>query len=274
MKKSGIILGLLFLFLLSFITAQPPFMQTGAFTEGYSIKVPQEGNVLQSQNYDFAFHVFNISNGIPIDDTSTSCYFHLYNQSGEHILQTDATYSPSNIDNEWEVFVLGGNFSTPGDYAYIIQCNSTVLGGYESVGFTVTNAKVSISTSEAIIYVLLTLGVFLLFALSLYFMVTTPYGNKVNQKGAVIKITKAKYFKLLLIALTYVFFLWLLNVLIGVSSNFVSLSLYFGFISFIFDILIRLNFIVFAVIFVIGLFELVRDMNIYNEIKKLGSALR
>jgi hypothetical protein len=105
-------------------------------------------------------------------------------------------------------------------------------------------------------------------------MISTPYGNETNEKGAIIKITKLKYVKLALILLTWVLFTWFLNILIGLSDNFVSLTMYYGFFGFMFDVMNRLALPLGIVIFVIAIFEIVRDANIMGNIKKFGSAYK
>jgi hypothetical protein len=42
-----------------------------------------------------------------------------------------------NVTNEFEIEVTGGNFSQLGTYSYIVQCNSSVLGGFNNVQFNV-----------------------------------------------------------------------------------------------------------------------------------------
>lgn len=275
MKKSGVIIGVLLFFVLNLVTAQPPF-QVGTETNGFLIKIPQQEFLQVNESYNFNFHVINASDGQPINNATTNCYFHLDNRFGTELVKAQVPHISSNVVNEWEILIEGGNFSYVGTYTYNIQCSSATLGlgGYESVHLKTTRTGAELPLAESIIYIILTLGVFLIFALSFYIMLTIPYSNEVNEKGAVIKITKAKYFKLLLIGVTYALFVWLLNVLIGVSDNFVTLSLYYGFVSFLFTIFLNLTIPVFAIIFVIGLFEIIRDANLLKEIKRLGSALR
>lgn len=140
MRKRDILLVLgVFLFaFMSFVVSAQPFIQQGDLTRGYAIKVPPQPILLQNEDYNFHFHVYNISDGMPISNASVGCYYHLYNSSGNHIVQTEAAHDTNNVNNEWEVDVLGGNFSTIGEYSYVVQCNSTILGGYTNVEFEVT----------------------------------------------------------------------------------------------------------------------------------------
>jgi len=277
MKKEVILITfvILFLFCIGTVTGQPPLIQPFDLIEGYEIKIPEQGRIRLNQSYEFHFHIINISNGVQIDNSLTECFFHLYNQTGNHIVQARPTYDTgTNVFNEWEMNINSANFTTPGDYSYIVQCNSTTLGGAVSVGFMVSNTKEDIDTGEALLYILLTIAVSGLFLLSLYAMIMIPYSNKINERGAVIKITKAKYFKLLSIIITYALFVWLLNVLIGVSDNFVGLTMYYGLMEFLFNFMnyIALPFSIFII--VVGLFEIIRDANLQKNLNKLGEVFK
>ena len=77
--------------------------------------------------------------------------------------------------------------------------------------------------------------------------------------------------KLFFVSLSYLLFIVFLNSLIGLSENFVSLSLFSGTISFLFETLnnIAWPFIIFIVI--VGFFEVIRDAN-FN--KNMGDLMR
>lgn len=269
MKKYGLLMGVLCLIsIISFVNAQPP--QTNInLQEGLDISYPKFDAVKINEPFNLSIHVYNISNQLSLN--SADCRLELYNQTGHHIIN-DADLTVG--DDEYYYFIAKGNFSERAVYSYNIYCNDTNIGGFIDGTITVNRGGVILDTSESLIYLLLTLGVFLIFGLSLYAMLSIPYSNKTNNKGAIIKITKAKYFKLLMIGVTYAFFVWLLNILIGVSDNYAGLTLYYGFISFLFTILINLTLPVFVIIFVVALFELVRDSNIYGNIKKFGESMR
>ena len=158
--------------------------------------------------------------------------------------------------------------------SFFIWCNASTIGGEAKGIFEVSNKKFTIGVDEAIIYIVLSFGVFLLFLLSFYFMFSTPYKNEIDKKGAVIKITKLKYVKLSLILLTWVLFTWFLNILIGLSDNFVGLTIYYGFFGFIFNLMNNLALPLGIVILVIMLFEIIRDSNIMGNIKKFGSSIK
>lgn len=148
----------IFIFLITFISAQPPFSESN--TNGIEIKIPEIGTLQQNQNFTFNFHLYNQTNGVPIDNSSTSCYLHLYSPNGFQVFEGEVPHRNSpTISNEWEILALDGNFSVLGDNAYAIQCNSTTLnaGGFKSVGFEVTPAGRSTSTFLFIFLVIIAL---------------------------------------------------------------------------------------------------------------------
>lgn len=182
-------------------------------------------------------------------------------------------------------FALIGNFGmtkTGGTFNYSF-CNTNITGIYyytvygdgaiqtDDAYFEVTPNGTILSSSESIIYILLTGAVFFFFILSLYFTIITPYSNESNELG-IIRTTKYKYVKLSFFLLSYVLFVWFLNSLVGLAYNFLKLTLFYGFVSFLFSLMIGFTWVLAIVIFVIMGAEIIRDININKEIEKFGSA--
>lgn len=166
------ILGCIFLIILfsilPIVSSVSPFL-TGNTQGGCEI-VPIIRDVIKiNQGFDFNFHVFNQTNGFPLSNSSISCYFHLYNQTGDHTTTIQLRNDPfleHLVTNEFVARLTGGNFSSLGHYAYQVQCNGTaVLGGCGEKGlFIVTNSGYDATTSRAIfdIGLLLILVIFLI----------------------------------------------------------------------------------------------------------------
>jgi len=274
MEIKRFLLIVFFLFLIiPTIDAQSPFQQPKSFSEGFEIKIPAQGIIKQNEDFIFHFHVFNISNGLPVtEDEGVNCFFHLYNESGNHILKENITYEPSNILNEWDIKVTGGNFSRVSMMNYIIQCNTDEFGGFESVGFDVTPTGFIIETSEANIYIVVLIATFILFLALLFPAIKLPYSNKTDNEGAVVSITKAKYLKLLSIWFAYGFLMWFLQTLNSITSAFLKLTHLSNFITNIFTysnwFSVGITFLVLAIIFI----EVWKDIILSNTIKKFGKA--
>lgn len=155
-KKINILLLSLFLLfaIIPFVSAVPPFVSSSS-TGGCVVVPMMRESIKLNQAFDFNFHIINSTNGFPLSNTSVSCYFHLYNQTGDHSFAIRLQNDPITehlVTNEFVARLGGTNFSTIGDYAYIVQCNGTVsTGGCAEKGlFTVTHSGFTASTSRAI----------------------------------------------------------------------------------------------------------------------------
>ena len=130
---------LFFLFLISFsfVSAQPPFQLETTTLQGIDIQIPLIEFVKNGDNFTFNFHLFNGTNGIPVNNATTNCFFHLFNKVGQHLINQEPV--PFDIvGNDFEIVVSGGNFTTNGQSFYFINCNSTTSGGAESALIVVT----------------------------------------------------------------------------------------------------------------------------------------
>ena len=226
MKCSYLILiGIMLVLCTNLAAAQPPFIQPAAtLTEGYDIRVPEQGVLRINESYEFRFHVFNISNGVSIGNESTQCYFHLYFETGIHLIEEEIENEPGVlIENEWEVGVDAGNFTLPGTYSYIIQCNSSVLGGAKSVGFEILGVKEEVGTGEALIYVVLFLALIFIFLLSLYGTIVYPWDHSRNAEGEILSINDFKYVKVLLFFITYLLLMAICGIVKAITQNFLSM---------------------------------------------------
>jgi len=256
MEKRGLYLFFiitLFLILIPLINAQPPFAQNPTFTNGYEIKIPLFRTLRQNEDFRFSFHVYNISNGVPIDNSTTNCNFHLYNSSGEHIVEgNNFSYTTGHgAINEWEILILGGNFSDVSSYSYLVSCNSPLLGGFESISFEVTTTGDSLETPNSIIYLILSINALLLFLLCLYGGIALPFKNERDDERRIVSIQKLKYFKVGLLFLSYVLFVWLANLLFALANNFPIIKPYTAFFEMVFTIMIAFSFPLFVLMLII-----------------------
>lgn len=166
-KPILMILGIFILFsMFSMISAQPPFQQSIAL-EGLEIEYPKFEYLEIGQAFEVNSHVFNKSNGVFIDNSTTRCFFHGYYRNGTHLVKTEMNFEPP---FDWYLDIPAEVF-TGGKGSWIIQCNSTEaggLGGFASGPVTITPTGFEFTVSEAILYgfVLLLIGMFLFFAIS------------------------------------------------------------------------------------------------------------
>ena len=267
-NKSVLIIFSLILFSsLSLVTAEKIIQVEST---GLTIDYPKFDTVEIGQPFQFNIHVFNSSTGIPVTNETVDCYLHGYYRNGTHVLKVELNFDPPfdfYYDIPKEIF-------TGGKGGYIVQCNNSE-GGFVSASFDVTRTGFEFTVEEAIVYSILSFGILLLSIISFYFLIITPYSNKLNEKGNLImKVTRTKYIKLGLIMITWGLFTWFLNIMIGLADSFSRLTMYYGLFEGIFFIMNALSLPLSIVIIVIMLFEIVRDANIQKHIKKFGSAQR
>ena len=134
-NSSLIFCSFLFLILFYINTVNAVQPQGGDFEKGMVIKYTSVEVLKINQNYPFIFHIYNRSDGIPMN-SGISCFFHLTNSTGCHSLKME-TSTPLEVFG-YVFKVDGNNFTVPGEYSYVIQCNNSFQGGFDSVDFTVS----------------------------------------------------------------------------------------------------------------------------------------
>lgn len=264
-------LFLLALLIIPLVVAQPPFEQAPQFGEGYIIQYPQIGIARINTDFNVNMHLFNISNGVPIDNSTTGCVLHLYNPQGQDILETVVQHEDNTaIKNEWEINIKGGNFSTPGDYHYTMQCNSTAtsLGGFATVGFEVNAQGRDYNTATGLIYVTIYLFLIAALGLFLYIFFITPYNNPSDEIGNIINIDKKKYLKLFMLTLSYVTLIGLLYFSWNISYGILEFTEMANFFYGAFRVSVLMFIPTVAIIFVLGMVKAVQDTKIIKELER------
>lgn len=230
----------IFLFSLNFLSSAAPVLQTQNILTGYQIEIPEISPLMQNQDFIANFHVFNVSNGYPIDNSSTNCSLHLYNSSGDSLFEGEVPHVETDVINEWKITLLKENFSSIGSYWYIIQCNSptTSLGGFENVGFEVTYTGKNIDTSKSIIYIVLFVVIILTFGMIMFFINKLPSSNQKDEEGKILSVTYLKYLRSPLWFMEYMLFVAILYL----SSNLAFSYLYETLFAQILFVLFKISF--------------------------------
>ncbi len=177
-KKTKLIFCTIFLFviILNFVYSAPPVTTVQEFPEGYIISENPHEYLKLNQNYQYNFFLYNHSNGILIDNSSTNCTFFLANYSGEVLFSQDVEYIPE--EDYWKLDIFGGNFSEAGYYTYGVTCQGTKGGSLEGV-FEVTESGIEITESRSSLVLGLfgLLVIFLFLSLFSLFKTENPMGK-------------------------------------------------------------------------------------------------
>ena len=160
---------LVLVLLSSFALAAPPFIEsTSTNTVGIEIRQPALSVGKFGENIYPHAHIFNASNGLSIN-TSTTCYLHLYNRTGNHILIQSSSTVEDGFDYGFDIGA--GNFSYIGLYSFILQCQNLEgkIGGFVSGGFEITESGMSSNEFGGLYSIAAMIGLGILAFLLLYF---------------------------------------------------------------------------------------------------------
>lgn len=235
------------LILIPLISAQQTKTQQNVNVNvGLSIEFTKIDTFENGKFHLFNAHVVNISTGLQITNETAGCMFHLFDNTGNHIINGEPmVYETAGMD--WQFNVTGGNFTRNGEYSYLIVCNTTNIGNFISVGFDVTPTGKELTTADSILIIVLTAGVFFMFLFAFWGGLMLPFRNRRNDASEIVEIEKLKYFKIILLTLSYTLLVWLSNLLFAISNNFSLLSQMTGFFRMTFQILFGFSYVVFVV---------------------------
>lgn len=135
MKK--IFLILVMVLLSSFVLAIPPFTQGEGLDGEIQISAPKLLAVEINNEFNPHFHVMN-SSGHLLDNTTTVCLLHVYNNTGDHILEENLSFD--GVD--FEIMVPFGTLNQIGIHSFILNCESDSEAGFFSTNFEVTRTGV------------------------------------------------------------------------------------------------------------------------------------
>jgi hypothetical protein len=148
---------------LSSVHAEVPQNYQQLYT-GMELKIPQDNILTVNQDYDFYIHPYDIATGMSITSKAT-CTIWLYNQSGMEFYNETNTYVIGAGGDNFHFFITGGNFSTPGDYYYNVECDDSTIGGFASSLITVLPS----TESNTLFFLILALTAVLLLIIAFIF---------------------------------------------------------------------------------------------------------
>ncbi len=233
MKLKLLLWFLPFILLASFVNAAPPFILSGEgdFVEGLQIRFPEVVAISVNEGYDFHFHIFNGTTGMPITE-GISCYFHLYNRDGKHIYEEIRTGTDGDLfPFDYEFEVDEGNFTDVGLLYYITQCNSSTSGGFVSSNFAVTPDGRIIIEAQGTIYATVIFVAVMLLLIVLFFAWKLDGENKFTVEGKFLEVNFNKYIKIFLWLMSYQILLFVVFMVLRTAERF----LFFPFITILFD---------------------------------------
>ena len=224
MKFSYVLL--LSVLLISFVGAIPPTQTNTIIDSGIDVESPIISVHTQNESFKFHVHTYNSTDGTRFTNETISCFIHLYSPTnGGHLIEENMSFDSNGIDFEYEV--AGGNFSELGQYAVLMDCEDTVIGGYIEYGFDVTaNGKIIPESSPFFMLGLIAL----IFSTACFFLYFSMSMNEVAFK--IFFMVMSFIFLMSSFIITYMYSSDM-NIISGINSSILSLIYVLGAILFI-----------------------------------------
>ena len=209
-----------------------------------------------------------------------------YFKQGEclQLIQSHGNTTYNNISfvyqtNDATLYNISDQMTKVGTFYNYTFCNTSLVGEYIVNGFGdpdgvrtswiynfwITPTGRKLETSDSITNLVLTAISLILFLLCLWGGIALPFKNNRNDEGGIISVQKLKYFKVGLIFLSYVFFVWMLNLILALSTNFSILTQYTKFFEVIFSVMNAMSYPIFVFMLIIMAILAWKDL----QLKKL-----
>jgi len=234
-----VILGLFcFILLFCFATAQPPF-QEFIGQEGLQLEYQKFDNLKIGEPFTVHAHVFNLSNGAYMTNETTDCFFHGYYKNGSHAAKAEMSWD-DNFD--WEL-ALPSSFFTGGEGSWIMQCNTSTLGGFASGSIKITTTGTDLSTAQAIIYLISFSFLILIFGLLMWAVFQIPADTK-DDEGFVVNVSKFEYLRPVAKGLAWIVLTAIVFIVANITIAYLSTGLMGSFLFLIFQLMMLSNLII------------------------------
>lgn len=130
----------------------PPFQSSGTTTPSLTITYPKVSYFPESTNITLNFHVYNSTNHIVTNET-TSCILHLYSsQNGTHLIEGALSFNSNNLDFYYTI--PSTEFEDRNEYPYLVQCTDSIEAGFLSAELSINGSGEEPTLTSVLIYVL------------------------------------------------------------------------------------------------------------------------
>lgn len=255
-KRVNILLvAILLVFSISFISAPLPPQTNINIEVGLEIQYPPLDILEQGEDFEFQFHIFNKSDGLAVNNVTTSCRFHLYNNTGFEFIDELLIMHPNLID--FQINVTGSNFTT-GFYSYIVQCNASDVGGFVTVPIEVTPTGQSFDSGETLSATGIMLGVLIL---AFFFM---ALGFKLGSDDKLIPVS------FLIVAISIGLAIYSLFLAFAISSDMIQYGAISGTTEIVFVAVLWIIIGAFVLFMALMLIAFIKELSEVVEKKKFG----
>ncbi len=150
-----------------------------------------------------------------------------------------------------------GGFCKDGSVTQIVDFN-----------FDITKTGTELSTSRAILHFVLLIGVLGVFLLTLWGAIILPMKNPRGGLDEIVAVDFLKYFKLGLMFISYTLLVWVINLFLSISNNFLLLTQFNGFFTMIFVILRAFMWPLFITMWVVFIILAWKDLRLIKLLER------
>lgn len=226
--------------LMGIVTAVKP---TQIIDSGCEVRTPTAEFVKINRDITSHVHVINITAGSNnfLTNESTSCILHLYNETGNHLIQTNYSWEAGGM--EWEFSIAGGNFSKPETYSFYIQCVSSDSICAVSGSVDATTTGTTITTAQAIIYLISFTFLIFIFGLLILALFQIPKDIK-DDEGFVVNVSKLEYLRPIVKGLAWIVLTGIVFIISNITIAYLSTGLMGSFLFLIFTLMMLSNLVI------------------------------
>ena len=134
--------------------------------------------------------------------------------------------------------------------------------------FDITKTGTELSTSRAILHFVLLIGVLGVFLLTLWGAIILPMKNPRGGLDEIVAVDFLKYFKLGLMFISYTLLVWVINLFLSISNNFLLLTQFNGFFTMIFVILRAFMWPLFVTMWVVFIILAWKDLRLLKLLER------
>jgi len=264
-KGLRLVLSLFALILfVNIISAAPPG-QINPGTNGLSIAGVDFSAIKTVTARTAVANVYNSSDGLPIPNSlAVTCQFQVFDVTNTGALQFSNS-TPLRINNTFYFGIPNTVYNHSSEYTRIIQCNSSLYGGFYKSTFIADASGTEITTPKAILYSVFIFMTVLFFLLNIFVINLLPAMNTKDQQGRLIQISWLKYFRYSLFVFEWTLFLIMLYLVGNVAEGYFNERLFSNFFLTMFRLFGYLTAPMIILFFVFIFAKIAEDFKLKND---------
>ena len=171
-------------------------------------------------------------------------------------------------DSFYNISLNISDVSERGSHPGIMSCTDGAVHGEDTFNIIITGTGFILSTSQALIYVLVLALSLVLFGMALIGAIRIKWTHPRNSEGKIINMNNLRYVKLFLWFMNYVILIWITFLMWNITDGFLNFNVASAFFQVVFKALLGFMFPIIAITFVTMVINLVLDKKLRKKISR------